>query len=58
MARVFITGSADGLGRAAAETLLGDGHEVIVHARSAERLTVLDALVGRARPPSSGIWPT
>ena len=47
MARVFITGSADGLGRAAAETLLGDGHEVIVHARSAERLTVLDALVGR-----------
>ena len=47
MARVFITGSADGLGRAAAETLLGDGHEVIVHARSAERLTVLDALVDR-----------
>ena len=46
MARVFITGSADGLGRAAAETLLGDGHEVIVPARSAERLTVLDALVG------------
>ena len=47
MARVFITGSADGLGRAAAETLLGDGHEVIVHARSAERLAVLDALVDR-----------
>ena len=37
MARVFITGSADGLGRATAQTLLGDGHEVIVHARSAER---------------------
>ena len=46
MARILITGSADGLGRAAAETLLGDGHEVIVHARSAERLTTVDALRG------------
>ena len=27
MARVFVTGSADGLGRLAAQTLLGDGHE-------------------------------
>jgi NAD(P)-dependent dehydrogenase (short-subunit alcohol dehydrogenase family) len=47
MARIFITGSADGLGRAAAETLLGDGHEVIVHARSAERLAAVNALIGR-----------
>jgi NAD(P)-dependent dehydrogenase (short-subunit alcohol dehydrogenase family) len=47
MARIFITGSAGGLGRAAAQTLLGDGHEVIVHARSAERLAALDALIGR-----------
>jgi NAD(P)-dependent dehydrogenase (short-subunit alcohol dehydrogenase family) len=38
MARVLITGSADGLGRLTAQTLLGDGHEVIVHARSAARL--------------------
>jgi nucleoside-diphosphate-sugar epimerase len=30
MARIFITGSAGGLGRAAAQTLLGAGHEVIV----------------------------
>jgi NAD(P)-dependent dehydrogenase (short-subunit alcohol dehydrogenase family) len=29
MARIFITGSADGLGRAAAQTLLEDGHEVM-----------------------------
>ena len=35
MAHILITGSADGLGRAAAETLLGAGHQVIVHARSA-----------------------
>jgi NAD(P)-dependent dehydrogenase (short-subunit alcohol dehydrogenase family) len=47
MARIFVTGSADGLGRAAAETLLGDGHEVIVHARSAERLATVNALIAR-----------
>ena len=47
MARILITGSADGLGRAAAETLLGGGHEVIVHARNAERLAGLDALIAR-----------
>ena len=47
MARIFITGSADGLGRAAAETLLSDGHEVIVHARSAERLAAVHDVIGR-----------
>ena len=47
MARIFITGSADGLGRAAAETLLGDRHDVIVHARSAERLANVNALLAR-----------
>jgi NAD(P)-dependent dehydrogenase (short-subunit alcohol dehydrogenase family) len=47
MARIFVTGSADGLGQAAAETLLGDGHEVIVHARSAERLATVNALIAR-----------
>ena len=44
MARIFVTGSADGLGRAAAETLLGDGHEVVVHARSPGRLARSTAL--------------
>ena len=47
MACVFITGSADGLGRAAARTLLGDGHEVIVHSRSTERLAAVDDLIGQ-----------
>jgi NAD(P)-dependent dehydrogenase (short-subunit alcohol dehydrogenase family) len=47
MARVFITGSADGLGRAAAQTLLEDGHEVVVHARSDHRLTAVRDLVDR-----------
>jgi NAD(P)-dependent dehydrogenase (short-subunit alcohol dehydrogenase family) len=47
VARVFITGSADGLGRAAAQTLLEDGHEVVVHARNTDRLTGLQDLVDR-----------
>jgi NAD(P)-dependent dehydrogenase (short-subunit alcohol dehydrogenase family) len=46
-ARVFITGSADGLGRAAAETLLEQGHEVVVHARSTERLAAVRDLIDR-----------
>lgn len=43
MDRVFITGSADGLGRHAAESLLAEGHEVIVHVRNdARREAVAD----------------
>lgn len=38
MARVFITGSADGLGRLAAKALVEAGHEVVVHSRNAERV--------------------
>jgi NAD(P)-dependent dehydrogenase (short-subunit alcohol dehydrogenase family) len=37
MARVFITGSADGLGKMAAELLIELGHEVVLHARSEAR---------------------
>ena len=37
MARVFITGSADGLGRMAAELLLQQGHTVVLHARNEQR---------------------
>ena len=46
-ARVFITGSADGLGRAAAQTLLEQGHEVVVHARNRDRLTAVRELLDR-----------
>ncbi|MDA0168508.1 SDR family NAD(P)-dependent oxidoreductase [Solirubrobacter taibaiensis] len=38
MARILITGSAGGLGQAAAEALQDEGHEVILHARSADRV--------------------
>src|SRR3954451_11637103 len=47
MPRVFITGSADGLGRLAAETLLEAGHEVVVHVRNDERLTAVEDLLDR-----------
>ena len=37
MARVFITGSADGLGQLAAKWLIDMGHGVVLHARNDER---------------------
>lgn len=37
MARVFITGSSDGLGRMAGEQLIRRGHQVVLHARNAAR---------------------
>src|SRR5579871_3905670 len=37
MARVFITGSADGLGLMAAQLLLEQKHSVVLHARNAAR---------------------
>ncbi len=37
MARVFITGSSDGLGQMAAQLLVAQGHKVLLHARSEQR---------------------
>ena len=37
MARIFITGSADGLGQLSAKELIKQGHKVVLHARNAER---------------------
>jgi NAD(P)-dependent dehydrogenase (short-subunit alcohol dehydrogenase family) len=37
MARIFITGSADGLGHLSAKELIKQGHKVVLHARNAER---------------------
>jgi NAD(P)-dependent dehydrogenase (short-subunit alcohol dehydrogenase family) len=36
-ARIFITGSADGLGRLAAQRLVGQNHQVMLHARDERR---------------------
>lgn len=37
MARVFITGSSDGLGLLSAKSLIEQGHGVVLHARNAQR---------------------
>jgi NAD(P)-dependent dehydrogenase (short-subunit alcohol dehydrogenase family) len=37
MAKIFITGSADGLGQLAARALIAEGHQVVLHARNNER---------------------
>jgi NAD(P)-dependent dehydrogenase (short-subunit alcohol dehydrogenase family) len=37
MAKIFITGSADGLGLLAAKSLIMEGHEVTLHARTRQR---------------------
>ena len=42
-----MTGSADGLGRAAAATLLRGGHDVVVHVRHPDRLSAVGDLLER-----------
>jgi NAD(P)-dependent dehydrogenase (short-subunit alcohol dehydrogenase family) len=51
MAHIFITGSTDGLGRAAAQALIGQGHRVVLHARSQQRASALADL----SPRSAGV---
>jgi NAD(P)-dependent dehydrogenase (short-subunit alcohol dehydrogenase family) len=48
VSRVFITGSTDGLGLAAARTLIAEGHEVVLHARSSQRAAALSDLAPRS----------
>lgn len=45
--RVLVTGSADGLGRLAAQALLDAGHRVVVHVRNAGRADAVRDLTGR-----------
>jgi NAD(P)-dependent dehydrogenase (short-subunit alcohol dehydrogenase family) len=49
--RIFITGSTDGLGRFAAGVLIGEGHEVVLHARTRERAAALSDLA----PDAAGV---
>jgi NAD(P)-dependent dehydrogenase (short-subunit alcohol dehydrogenase family) len=48
MARVFITGSSDGLGLMAGRLLAEQGHAVVLHARSDERATATRAALPQA----------
>ena len=54
MARVFITGSADGLGRMAAELLVEQGHAVVLHARNDERARDARSAVPKAEAVVTG----
>src|SRR4051812_5635088 len=48
MARIFITGSTDGLGHAAARSMIENGHEVVLHARSPDRASAHADLAARS----------
>lgn len=47
MAIIFITGSTDGLGRAAAQSLVDQGHRVVLHARSSDRAAAIGEFASR-----------
>jgi NAD(P)-dependent dehydrogenase (short-subunit alcohol dehydrogenase family) len=49
MARILVTGSADGLGKMAAQRVVDSGHEVVLHARNAGRARQATAAVPGAR---------
>ncbi|WP_316675920.1 SDR family NAD(P)-dependent oxidoreductase [uncultured Tolumonas sp.] len=48
MSIIFVTGSTQGLGRATAEHLIAQGHQVVLHARSAERVASLTEIQSKA----------
>ena len=54
MARIFITGAADGLGQMAARLMVGDGHRVVLHARNETRAKEALAVVPGAETTVSG----
>ncbi|TMH59270.1 MAG: SDR family NAD(P)-dependent oxidoreductase [Betaproteobacteria bacterium] len=54
MARVFITGSADGLGKMAARLMVNDGHQVVLHARNDARAKEALAAVSGAETAVAG----
>jgi NAD(P)-dependent dehydrogenase (short-subunit alcohol dehydrogenase family) len=54
MARIFITGSADGLGQLAARQLTAQGHQVVLHGRSPQRAQEAQAAVPQAEAAVHG----
>ncbi len=52
--RVLVTGSTAGIGRRTAETLLTEGHDVVVHARDQDRLRDVEDLVGHGAGAVTG----
>jgi NAD(P)-dependent dehydrogenase (short-subunit alcohol dehydrogenase family) len=54
MARIFVTGSADGLGQMAARLMVADGHRVVLHARNPTRAKEALAAVPGAETAVAG----
>ena len=54
MAKIFITGSADGLGQLSAKALADQGHDVVLHARNSERGRYAKAMLPNAVSVISG----
>lgn len=54
MARIFVTGSADGLGQIAARRVVEDGHRVVLHARNDKRAKEALATVPGAETAITG----
>lgn len=47
MARIFITGSTDGLGLVTATSLLDNGHDIIIHGRNQQRIDDIQHLLDK-----------
>jgi NAD(P)-dependent dehydrogenase (short-subunit alcohol dehydrogenase family) len=54
MSRIFVTGSADGLGKMAAQLLIDQGHQVVLHARNKARAQEALAAVAGAETAAVG----
>ncbi|KAF1968560.1 NAD(P)-binding protein [Bimuria novae-zelandiae CBS 107.79] len=54
MARIFITGSSDGLGSTVANRLISRGHRVVLHARNAQRASDATAACPKAETVVTG----
>ena len=57
MARIFVTGSSDGLGLMAAKLLIEQGHQVVLHGRNDGRSRDALAAASGARGAVSGTSP-
>lgn len=55
LARIFVTGSTAGLGLGAARTLIRDGHDVVLHARTRERASALKQRASDVAAQAAGV---
>jgi NAD(P)-dependent dehydrogenase (short-subunit alcohol dehydrogenase family) len=56
MSRIFISGSSTGLGLMTAELLVQQGHQVVLHARNANRAEDAQRALPRLKPSLLVTW--